>query len=150
MYKQERKCVWVLIPCFRLDWKKRLKDNPLCSDFIQLTLTVPVLHLNAQQAGCCPMDLRLPLFLLASILGRYSPSQPCPTLDFNTSSRSHTLCVTLTPQSPETSSANPHSISACLSDSPIIWLVAPCFMRSTCSHWNPREEHCPGWCFTAL
>lgn len=123
MYKQERGCVWVLIPCFIVEWKKGLKDNPLCSDFIQLPLTVPILHLNAQQTGCCPMDLRFPLFLLASILGRHSPSHCCPTLGFNTSSRSHTLCVTLTPQSPETSSVNLHSISICLSDSPIIW---PC------------------------
>lgn len=123
MYKQERGCVWVLIPCFIVEWKKGLKDNPLCSDIIQLPLTVPIVHLNAQQTGCCPMDLRFPLFLLTSIRGRHSPSHSCPTLGFNTSSRSHTLCVTLTPQSPETSSVNLRSISICLSDSLIIW---PC------------------------
>lgn len=144
MYKQEQGRVWVLIPCFIVEWKKGLKDNPLCSNFIHLPLTLPVLRLNAQQTGCCPMDLRFPLFLLASILGRHSPSHSCPTLGFNTSSRSHTLCVTLTPQSPETSSVNLRGIS--------VWVLksretpSRTVLHSRISVWTGWEPECHQQC----
>lgn len=45
------------------------------------------------------------------------------TLLSNSSSRSHTLWVTLTPQSPETSALNLHSTSVCLFDLPLLDLV---------------------------